>query len=166
MFIPKGSKVKFVSRASYAVWIVPLGGIFLISRGLVAARDALFPVPTENGSIRYYPRFQRRLRGLTFECVLLLQLMVVLLIANSISACVFFFSPVYDRFGGITCVPSRCSTARCVTHCADMCRRALCFASTVISILTNTKLIFATVRQWHMCACCVCTRACCCIWSV
>jgi hypothetical protein len=45
----------------------------------------------------------RRLRGLNFECLMLLKTMILILTANLAVACVFFFSPVYARFGGFGC---------------------------------------------------------------
>jgi hypothetical protein len=101
-----GFNVEFASRASYALCI-PIGTWFVITACLVAARATLFPTVMESGSIRFYPRFMRRLRGLNFECLFLLKCMIVILGANLTVACVFFFSPVYARFGGFGCAVGR-----------------------------------------------------------
>ncbi len=101
-----GSNVEFASRASYALCL-PIGTWFIITAGLVAARATLFPTVMESGSIRFYPRFMRRLRGLNFECLFLLKSVIIILAANLTVACVFFFSPVYARFGGFGCAAGR-----------------------------------------------------------
>ena len=98
-----GSNVEFASPAAYALGL-PVYAWFAVTTALVSLRASLFPATMEGGSINAYPRFMRRLRGLNFECLMLLKGITIVLIANLAVACVFFFSPVYQRFGGFGCV--------------------------------------------------------------